>query len=123
MIRAGAAVLALAVPAAAQDDPGFPATDCAALWAALAEFRATYAIDDAPPAEAAAMADAFREAALDLGDAPAEALDRRIATLDPIYSVLLRRAILDTDRDARDQYEWLAGLCAGFAQAQGLPGH
>ncbi|SIO22686.1 hypothetical protein SAMN05444722_0908 [Rhodovulum sp. ES.010] len=123
MIRAAALFAALAAPTAAGDDPTFPATDCAALWSATAAFRATYAIDRAPPAEAEAMAAAFREAALALGAGPAAALDRRIAELHRVYFVLLQRAILDGDREARDRHEGLAELCGAFAEARGLAGH
>ncbi|TCP43108.1 hypothetical protein [Rhodovulum marinum] len=127
MIRAALALVpglapGLTAPAAAQPDPAFPAPDCAALWTATARFRARHAIDPAPPEPAAAMAAAFRAAAVQMGADPGT-LDARIAALVPVYLVLLQRSILDGDRAAQDQYEWLSGLCRDLAQARGLAGH
>ncbi|MBL3563982.1 hypothetical protein JMM59_02960 [Rhodovulum sulfidophilum] len=121
---AALAVLFLAAPTAfAQGaDPTFPAIDCAALWQATADFRTRYAIAEGSPAEAQAMARAFRDAALAEG-ADRDGVDDRIAALRPVYLLLLQRYLLDGERRARDQYVRLSGLCDDLGRASGLKGH
>jgi hypothetical protein len=102
------------------DDPLYPAVDCAALWAATAEFRETYAVDRADPAEARALSAAFRAAAVALNGGAAGPVEARIAELRPVYGMMLESYILDGDRDNQDVYEWLVETCGRFAEAQGI---
>lgn len=123
MIRPALAALVLAGTAAAQPDPLYPAADCAALWSAMAGFRARYAIDTAPPGAAQEMALAFRAAAIDRAGGDAAAVDRAIAARRPDLMLLLRSYIIDGDRDSREQFLRRSEICRRFAMENGLPWH
>ncbi|MEX5727022.1 hypothetical protein Ga0609869_000375 [Rhodovulum iodosum] len=123
MIRAALAILLFTGAAGAQPDPTYPATECAALWSAMADFRARYAIDAAPPDEAREMAEAFRAAAIGLAGGDAADVDRRINAMRPDLMLLLRSYIIDGWRDSREQFLRRAEICRRFAVENGLPAH
>ncbi len=119
MIRAGAAALSLLWPLALgaetlSADALYPAVDCAALHLGRDDAARRLRYLDRDPADAA-LAAAFREAAIRLNGGAAGAVDAAIADARPAMRLLLESLVLDQDRQSRDLYERLLSTCDRFA--------
>lgn len=99
---------------AAAEDPLYPAAQCSAFWLGYADYAKVSAYLDPDPAAAQAAA-AFRSVARRMSGTDAE-IDDFIAEQRPLMVLMMEGYIYGGDRQSREMFERLAGICQDFAK-------